>query len=60
MTLLQAIGLQGVTHGRQRRAPIVAVILDETLPPEVTLFELAAGTPLMWGGQWGKRSNAQV
>jgi hypothetical protein len=25
---------------------IVAAILDETLPPEVTLFELAAGTPL--------------
>jgi hypothetical protein len=24
---------------------IVAAILDETLPPEVTLFELAAGTP---------------
>jgi hypothetical protein len=26
----------------------VAAILDETLPPEVTLFELAAGTPLLW------------
>jgi hypothetical protein len=26
---------------------IVAAILDEMLPPEVTLFELAAGTPLM-------------
>ena len=26
---------------------IVAAILDETLPPEVTLFELAAGTPLL-------------
>jgi hypothetical protein len=31
---------------------IVAAILDETLPPEVTLFELAAGTPLLWGEQW--------
>jgi len=27
---------------------IVAAILDETLPSEVTLFELAAGTPLFW------------
>jgi hypothetical protein len=26
---------------------IIAAILDETLPPEVTLFELAAGTPLV-------------
>jgi hypothetical protein len=22
------------------------------LPPEVTLFELAAGTPVLWEGQW--------
>jgi hypothetical protein len=29
-------------------------ILDETLPPEVTLFELAAGTPLVWEEQWGE------
>jgi hypothetical protein len=27
---------------------IVVAILDETLPPEVTLFELGAGTPLVW------------
>jgi hypothetical protein len=33
---------------------IVAAILDETLPSEVTLFDLAAGTPLVWEGQWGK------
>jgi hypothetical protein len=33
---------------------IVAAILDETLPPEVTLFELAAGTALVWGEQWGR------
>ena len=33
---------------------IVAAILDETLPPEVTLFELSAGTPLLWEEQWGK------
>ena len=26
---------------------IVAAILDETLPPEVTLFDLASGTPLL-------------
>jgi hypothetical protein len=32
---------------------IVAAILDETLPPEVTLFALAAGTPVVWHGQWG-------
>jgi len=37
---------------------IVAAILDETLPPEVTLFELAAGTPVFWAEQrvrveWG-------
>jgi hypothetical protein len=33
---------------------IVAAILDETLPPEVTLFELAAGTPLVLEEQWGR------
>ena len=33
---------------------IVTAILDETLPPELTLFELAAGTPLMWEEQWGR------
>jgi hypothetical protein len=33
---------------------IVAAILDETLPPEVTLFELAAGTPLGWEEQRGR------
>ena len=33
---------------------IVAAILDETLPPEVTLFELAAGTQLVWEQQWGE------
>jgi len=33
---------------------IVAAILDETLPPEVTLFGLAAGTPVLWGEQRGR------
>jgi hypothetical protein len=33
---------------------IVAAILDETLPPEVTLFARAAGTPLVWEEQWGR------
>jgi hypothetical protein len=33
---------------------IVAAILDETLPPDVTLFELAAGTPVVWEEQWGR------
>jgi len=37
-----------------RSAPedIVAAILDETLPSDVTLFDLAAGTPLLWSEQW--------
>lgn len=30
---------------------IVAAILDETLPPEVTLFDLASGTPMLWEEQ---------
>lgn len=30
---------------------IVVAILDETLPPEVTLFDLASGTPLLWEEQ---------
>ena len=30
---------------------IVAAVLDETLPPEVTLFDLASGTPLLWEEQ---------
>ena len=33
---------------------IVAAILDETLPPEVTLFGLAAGTPVVWEDQRGR------
>ncbi len=33
---------------------IVAAILDETLHSEVTLFELAVGTPLVWEEQWGR------
>ena len=33
---------------------IVTAILDDTLPPEVTLFELAAGTPLLWEVQRGR------
>jgi hypothetical protein len=33
---------------------IVAAILDDTLPEEVTLFELAAGTPLLWEEQWAR------
>jgi len=30
---------------------IVAAILDETLSPEVALFELAAGAPVLWEEQ---------
>jgi hypothetical protein len=33
---------------------IVAAILDEMLPPEVTLFELAAGTRVVWEEQRGR------
>ena len=33
---------------------IVAAILDQTLPPEMALFELASGTPVVWGGAVGK------
>jgi hypothetical protein len=33
---------------------IVAAILDDMLPEEVTLFELAAGTPVLWEEQWGR------
>jgi hypothetical protein len=33
---------------------IVAAILDETLPAEVTLFDLAAGTPVVWEEQRGR------
>jgi hypothetical protein len=40
---------------------IVAAILDETLPSEVTLFELAAGTPVLWDEQRGRvESNDDV
>lgn len=30
---------------------IVAAIFDETLPPELTLFELAVEPPIMWEEQ---------
>ena len=33
---------------------IVAAILDETLPPGMTLFDVAAGTPVLWDGQWNR------
>ena len=33
---------------------IVSAILDETLPPEMRLLELAAGVPLAWGEQRGR------
>jgi hypothetical protein len=32
---------------------IVAAILDETLPPEATLFDLAVDPPALWKEQWG-------
>ncbi len=39
---------------------IVAAILDETLPPEVTLIDLAAGTPLLWEEQRKRIHNGWV
>ena len=39
---------------------IVAAILDETLPPEVTLFELAAGTSPLWGEQQGRFDREKI
>jgi hypothetical protein len=39
---------------------IVAAILDETLSPEVTLFGLAAGTPVLWEEQWERPGRASM
>ena len=33
---------------------IVAAILDETLPADVTLFELAVNPPALWEAQRGR------
>lgn len=33
---------------------IVTTVLDETLPPEVTLFELAVDPPALWEEQRGR------
>jgi len=33
---------------------IIADILDETLPSEITLFDLASGTPILWEDQRDK------
>ncbi len=41
-------------------APDIVVILDETLPPEVTLFDLASGTPLLWEEQRTKLVGADA
>jgi len=35
---------------------IVAAILDETLPEEVALLDMSAGTPVLWEEQWGGRA----
>jgi hypothetical protein len=39
---------------------IVAAILEETLPPEVTLFELEAGMPLLWEEQRGRAEDGSM
>jgi hypothetical protein len=33
---------------------IVAAVLDETLPPTLTLFDLAADSPALWDEQRGR------
>lgn len=58
-TLTEVAALEGMDRAYVSRmvnlttlAPdIVAAILDETLPSEVTLFDLASGTPLLWDDQ---------
>jgi hypothetical protein len=39
---------------------IVAAILDETLPPEVTLFDLAVDPPELWEDQRRRLSGSAV
>jgi hypothetical protein len=41
----------GCPYLYRSRSSGVAPILDETLPSEVTLFDLASGTPLLWDEQ---------
>lgn len=58
-TLTEVAELEGMDRAYVSRmvnlttlAPdIVAAILDETLPDQVTLFDLASGTPLLWEEQ---------
>lgn len=38
---------------------IVQGILDETLPPEITLFDLAQNTPVSWDEQLKMLESAQ-
>ena len=37
---------------------IVAVILDETLPPDLTLFDLAVDPAALWEEQWRRIETA--
>jgi hypothetical protein len=46
--------VSGMVNRTTLAPDIVAAILDETLPSEVTLFELAAGTTVLWGEQRGR------
>jgi hypothetical protein len=39
---------------------LVAAILNETQPLEVSLFELAAGTPVPWEEQRGRRGGGRT
>ena len=39
---------------------IVAAILDDTLPDTITLLELAADQPALWGGAEGVESHAKL
>ena len=40
-----------VKKSTRQENPSRSIILDETLPSEVTLFDLASGTPLLWDEQ---------
>jgi len=39
---------------------MVAAILDDTLPNHITLFDLASGTPPLWGEQPSKQCTPQT
>lgn len=57
LTLLE-IGRRKIVAGacKEGEAPdIVAAVLDDTLPPDLTLFDLAINLPLRWEKQRGNQ-----